>query len=160
MSPRGRATKPTDEERSEINRANAKARWAQRRADRLAAGLPPTQGEERRRKPRFIDDPEVERFWIAELERLELAPGLDRQVLRAQAKRLADAATKELVASSDAESRPPEGDDEIRVAYYQHEIALERHRAARDAAMAQSHLERAIEAERELGALLIRMGRA
>jgi len=151
----------TPEERSAINRANINARWAKRRAERIAAGLPPTQAQERRRKPRFIDDLDVETFWIGELERLGLADGLDRLALRTQAKRLADAATAELAElAPDEASRPPEGDDETRAAYWRHEAALWRRRAERDIAMARMHLERADDAERELGMLLLKLGRA
>ena len=151
----------TAPDRSEINRANANKRWAGRRAERIAAGLPPTQAQERRRRPRFIDDPDVERYWIAELTRLGLATNLDRLALRTQAKRLADAATFELAAiDPDAPSRPPEGDDETRASYWRHETALWRRRFERDLALAQSHLERADEAERELGMLLLKMGRS
>ena len=151
----------TSPSRSETNRANANARWAAHRAARVAAGLPPTVSEQRRRVPRFLDDPDVERFWISELERLGLSAGLSRQPLRAQAKRLADAAAFEMAeADPDEAARPPEGDDELVAAFWRHEAAVWRRRAEADLAQARDHIERADTAERQLGMLLIRLGRA
>jgi hypothetical protein len=150
----------TPEERLEQGRRDAEKRWAPYRAARIAAGLPPTKEQQRGRVPRFIDDPEVEGFWMAELERLGLAKGLDRTALRQAAKRLADTTATDLGSYSpdDSPSGPPEGDDQVIEAYWRGEAARWRRRAERDTAMAARHHAFADEAEHELGSFILKRG--
>ncbi|MGW4927975.1 hypothetical protein ACWEOH_02385 [Agromyces sp. NPDC004153] len=145
----------------EQGRRDAEKRWAKYRAERIAAGLPPTKTEEKRRKPDRLDDVEVEAYWIETAERLGLTNGLSRIALRRLAKRLADDAVAEEArrAVLDGPATPPVGDDAMLEAFYRGEAARWRQRADRDRQRASTHDEWADDAEAALVALLQRQGR-
>jgi hypothetical protein len=150
------------EARAERGRRNIEGRWAAYRAARVAAGLPPTKEQARGRRPRFVDDPEAEAYWMSEVERLGLVTTGTRTAHRLAAKRLADSVAADLsrYGADDRPSTAPEGDDDVLIAYWANEAARWRRRAERDVGMAQAHHEYADQAELELGRLLLRRGGA
>jgi hypothetical protein len=148
----------SEEVRAERGRRNIEGRWGPYRQARIAAGLAPTREQEVGRPARFIDDPEAEAYWLAEVDRLRLVTSTDRTARRLAAKHLADSVTADLSQYSpdDSPSTAPEGDLEVLVAYWGNEAVRWRRRAERDIAMARTHHEYADAAERELSRALLR----
>lgn len=148
------------EDRAERGRRNVEQRWSRYREERIAAGLPATKTQARRRKERFVD-PDSESYWLGEVERLGLvADDANRTARRLAAKRLAEATTADL-GNYDADNGvplPSSGDDDVLIAFYTNEVARYRSRAQRDTAMAQRHHALADEYERELASVVLRQG--
>lgn len=137
-----------------------RGRWAAYKAARIAAGLPATKAEERRRKPRFLDV-DSEPYWLDKADSLGLLDGLDRTAARRVAKRLADDATAEEGRRSefDAPAAPPLGDDDLLVAHFENEIARWRARGERDRQVAAQHDGYADDAAQALATLMAKLGR-
>ena len=113
-----------ESDRAAAGRRAIEKRWAPYRAARIAAGLPPTKGEARGRKPDKFDDPEIEAHYLAAADEAGLFPEKSTsQQRRRIAYRYAEAVTAEL-----ARQTAERGADaslssaEERIAYYEAEI--------------------------------------
>ncbi len=76
--------------RADAGRKGMASRWAQHRADRIAAGLPPTREEELGRRSTYLDDPDVESYWIERVRAL----GIDRR--EAESRGIAEVTVRQL----------------------------------------------------------------
>jgi len=131
-------------------RRGAERRWAARRAERLAAGLPATTREAQGRKPDRFDDPEVERFWMERAEACGLFDERDTSTQRRRkAHRFAGAEAaaflNALASASGAVDSP--SDRDVLIAY--HEAEIERLTEARRVALRNADIHLRIRGDHE-----------
>lgn len=138
-------------------RRGAERRWAARRAERLAAGLPATTREAQGRKPDRFDDPAIEGFWMERAEACGLFEDSDTSTQRRRkAHRFAGAEASAVLDALSAASGTAGTPSDRAVLTAYHEAEIERLTEARRIALrnADTHLRMRGEHEKALAVLL------